>query len=92
MIFTESARISNLLQIQFFCIVIVYIIQQIIEFLNIFLLLIGSHVREEVLRLNMVVAEFYKQIDQKSIMVSSAYSFLRKYSLRILARRSYTSS
>ena len=67
MIFTESARISNLLQIQFFCIALVYIIQQIIEFLNIFLLLIGSHVREEVLRLNMVVAEFYKQIDQKSI-------------------------
>ena len=67
MIFTESDAVCNLFQIQFFCIVLVYIIQQIIEFLNIFLLLIGSHVREEVLRLNMVVAEFYKQIDQKSI-------------------------
>lgn len=92
MIFTESDAVCNLFQIQFFCIVLVYIIQQIIEFLNIFLLLIGSHIREEILRLNMVVAEFYKQIDQKSINGSSAYSFLRKYSLRILARRSYTSS
>lgn len=67
MIFTESDAVCNLFQIQFFCIVLVYIIQQIIEFLNIFLLLIGSHIREEILRLNMVVAEFYKQIDQKSI-------------------------
>ena len=67
MIFTESARISNLLQIQFFCIALVYIIQQIIEFLNIFLLLIGSHIREEILRLNMVVTKFHEKIDQKSI-------------------------
>ena len=66
MIFTESARISNLLQIQFFCIVLVYIIQQIIEFLNIFLLLIGSHVREEVLRLNMVVAEFTNRLIKRA--------------------------
>ena len=63
MIFAESNAVCNLFQIQFFCIVLVYIIQQIIEFLNIFLLLIEPHIGEEVLRLNMVVAEFYEQID-----------------------------
>lgn len=51
--------------------------------MDVFLLLVQPDVGKEIVCVDMVVAEFGEKVQQQREMVSSAYSFLLKYSFRI---------
>ena len=65
MIFAESDRTCNIIQIQVIHIVGIYVIHHAVEFVHIFLLLVDPHIGEQIDVLQMVGADLHKHGQQQ---------------------------